>query len=107
MWITPTNPSIYQVIPEIIQVCSDNENLTTSVSKGALQDGGIESSEACDLVSEVGVSQSALVFENSGPQINEEVSVSSPAIGSKDVIMSICQSLASQSIHQRRSKMKI
>ncbi|KAJ3924655.1 MAG: hypothetical protein NXY57DRAFT_1044751, partial [Lentinula lateritia] len=73
------------VIPEIIQVCSDNENLTTSVSKGALQDGGIESSEACDLVSEVGVSQSALVFENSGPQINEEVSPCEPEHSSKEI----------------------
>ncbi|KAJ4469659.1 hypothetical protein C8R41DRAFT_870959 [Lentinula lateritia] len=73
------------VIPEIVQVCSDNENLTTSVSKGALQDGGIESSEACDLVSEVGVSQSALVFENSGPQINEEVSPCEPEHSSKEI----------------------
>ncbi|KAJ3887626.1 hypothetical protein GG344DRAFT_80543 [Lentinula edodes] len=73
------------VIPEIVQVCSDNENLTISVSKGALQDGGIESSEACDLVSEVGVSQSALVFENSGPQINEEVSPCEPEHSSKEI----------------------
>ncbi|KAJ3873654.1 hypothetical protein F5051DRAFT_432001 [Lentinula edodes] len=66
------------VIREIIQV---NGNSTTSVSKGALQDIGIELNEA----SEVGVSQSALVFENSGPQINQEVSSCEPEHSTKEI----------------------
>ncbi|KAJ4492033.1 hypothetical protein C8J55DRAFT_485972 [Lentinula edodes] len=68
------------VIQRAVQVCQDNEVLTTYADEGALQDGGIKSSDVYDVVSEVGVIQSALVFENTGPQIREEVSHSTKEI---------------------------